>query len=302
MADLVMDRQMIGKPKEKYWITYIKKRLSPERKKNFLGFVSGQTGSGKSWASISIAQDIDPNFNIDQIVFRGIDLMALINSKKLKRGSAIVFEEVGVELSNRNWMSDLNTLINHVIQTFRHEGYALIMNSPFMDYLDSASRKLFHAEITMESIDFNTQESITKPLLIQYNSKKQKFYFKRLKVITSEGIVPISRWRIHKPQPQELIDQYEAKKREYTSKLNKQVEGTLRANEKEKEEENKLKEPKELTEKQKEIFAMYEDGLKAEEIALELKKHPTVIYFHLSAIRKKGYDIDNKHKKVQMGD
>ena len=81
----VVDRALMNKPREKYWISYIKQRIS--KNKNFLGFISGQTGSGKSWSSIAIAEQLDPEFNIDRCVFSGLELMALINSGELKRGS-----------------------------------------------------------------------------------------------------------------------------------------------------------------------------------------------------------------------
>lgn len=291
MGELVLDREMIDRPKEKYWISYIKSRvLNTKKNKNFLGFISGETGSGKSWSSLSIGEDCDPEFNVDRVVFSGFELMTLINSGKLKRGSAIVFEEVGVEMSNREWASVTNKMINYLIQTFRHQGFILIMNSPFMDFLDSATRKLFHAEMQTAGINLETQETRLKPLLIQYNSKKEKFYYKRLKVITKEGILPISVWNVPKPSSK-LIEEYEVKKKAYTSKLNKNIMKELKIVEDKKQEKDKEQKQEELTEKQTMIYEMSKEGLKPIDISIKLKKHISVIHFHLRAIEKKGFKI-----------
>jgi len=42
LSERVVDKRLLGKPKEKYWVTYIKQRI--KKNKNFLGFISGQTG------------------------------------------------------------------------------------------------------------------------------------------------------------------------------------------------------------------------------------------------------------------
>ena len=173
MADIVL-----AKTQQKHWINYILQRI--KKNKNFLAFVGGQTGSGKSWSCLRIAQELDAEFNIGRVVFTGLELMNLINSGKLKRGSVIVFEESGVEMNNRNWQSVVNKLLNYLLQTFRHLGFILIMNSPYMDFIDAGTRKLFHAEMQTVGINYDKGTVRLKPQLISYNSRMQKFYYKRL--------------------------------------------------------------------------------------------------------------------------
>src|SRR3989344_3364139 len=157
----VVSKEILGKPKEKYWISYIRQRI--RQQKNFLGFLSGPTGSGKSWSCLRIAEELDPEFNIDRCVFGGLELMNLINSGKLKRGSVIIFEEMGVEMSNKMWHSVTNQMLNYLMQTFRHLGFILLMNSPYMDFVDSATRKLFHAEMQTMKISFDKGVVYLKP-------------------------------------------------------------------------------------------------------------------------------------------
>lgn len=277
MANLVLP-----KPKEKHWITYIKQRI--KKNKNFLGFISGQTGSGKSMCSLRIAEELDPEFSIDRIVFNGIELMDLINSDKLKKGSVIVFEEAGVEMNNKNWASVTNKMLNYLLQTFRHRCFILIFNSPYMDYIDASSRKLFHAEMQTLGINFNKKTCKLKPQLIQYNGRMQKFYYKRLKVITEKGCVPIDYWNIDLPS-KELRDSYEKKKREFTDKLNKKIYDELS------ELNNKSKGKKELTDIQKEILECLKKGMNVERIATIRGKDKDVIYSSMRLIKKKGYEF-----------
>lgn len=282
MPDITLDRKLLNKPKQKYWITYIKQRI--KKNKNFLGFVSGPTGSGKSWSSLRIGEQLDKDFNIDRVVFTGLELMKLINSDKLSKGSVIVFEEVGVEMNNRNWASVTNKMLNYLIQTFRHRCFVLIMNSPYMDFVDSATRKLFHAEMQTVGINFKTNECRLKPQLIQYNSRMSKFYYKRLRVIKQEGVIPISIWNVKKPS-KEMIKAYESKKRQYTDKLNTKIMNELQ----------ELKEKSEgkpkLTQIQQDTVDMLKDGLTVDQIAITRDRTKRTVQATISALKNKGYEV-----------
>lgn len=269
---------VVQQDQEKSWVRYIQQRIS--RNKNFLGFLSGPTGSGKSWSSLSICRMVDDEFDISRIVFGGIELMDLINDGNLRKGSAICFEEVGVEMSSRNWQSITNKMLNFLIQTFRHRNIILLMNSPYMDFLDASTRRLMHAEFQTISIKDNHVR--LKPQLIQYNSRMQKFYYKYLKVVTKAGAVPVSRWNI--PRPSEaLIKDYEIKKRKFTDSLNKRIHKELM-------DVNKKDKPG-LTDVQQDIVDMLKEGNTIDKIALKRDRHPGVIYKAIELIKKKGYKI-----------
>lgn len=285
----VIDKKLLKKPKEKHWISYIKQRI--RKNKNFLGFISGQTGSGKSYSSLRICEELDSSFNISRCVFGGLELMNLINSDVLKRGSAICFEEVGVEMSNKNWASITNKMINYLLQTFRHKGFILIMNSPYMDFVDASTRKLFHAEMQSVAIDFKKNEVLLKPQLIQYNPRLKKFYYKRLKVIKAEGKMPIDIWRVRKPS-EELRVAYEKKKMEYTTRLNKKIQEELEAVE------NKGRKWKELTEVQEDILGLIKKGLNVKQIASIRDRNESSIKHTMKFIKNKGYQFKPVYDKL----
>ena len=144
---------------EYYWVRYIKQRT--RQNKNFLFIISGQTGSGKSWSGLSIGEMVNKDFDVGRVVFRGKELMVLINSKApKKKGTFILWDEAGIDLSNRNWQANANRMINFLMQTFRHRCFVLCFTAPYSDFIDKSTRKLFHAEFRTISIDFKKRKTI----------------------------------------------------------------------------------------------------------------------------------------------
>lgn len=270
--------------KEKYsWVKYIHKRIDDN--KNFIMIISGPTGSGKTWAGLSLGELSDPDFSIDNVVFKGTELMKLINSGELKSGSVILWDEAGIDLSSRSWQSMMNKMLNFLLQTFRHKNFILIMTAPYGDFIDSSSRKLFHAEFETQSINKSLKTCTTKPKLLQYNSQMKKWYTHYLKVIKKDiGTIKITRWAIPKPS-NELIKVYEQKKTIFTTELNKNIEKSL----------NKLEKNDEdvLTDRQKEILSFWKKGMYHQGIiAKEIGTKESTISDNIKWMKKKGYDRD----------
>lgn len=246
-----------------YWIQYLHQRI--RNNKNFLGITTGPTGSGKSYTALSIGEMTDKNFDVDRVVFTGRELMDLINNGNLKKGSVIIWDEAGIDLSSRSWQSLTNKMINFLIQTFRHKNFILLFTTPYSSFVDKATRKLFHAEFRTVSIDYKKKTCKIKPQLIQYNSRMDKFYYKYLRIVTKKGVVPLVEWNVPSPSP-ELVKKYEAKKTAFTKQLNREIESQLN------------KDNKELPKLQEKIKKCWERGIFLQkDIAEELNiTQPTV--------------------------
>lgn len=201
-------------------VRYIHRRI--HNNKNFLATITGPTGSGKSWTALSLGELIDPNFSVDRIIFKGKELMKLINDGNLTPGSVIVWDEAGIDLSNRNWQSVTNKMLNALLQTFRHKNFILFFTVPYHDFIDSSTRKLFHADFETQKINKNQGKVIIKPKLLQYNSNMGKWYRKYLKIIDNGATVKIRRWAVPRPS-QKLIDEYEQRKNLFTKDLNQDI-------------------------------------------------------------------------------
>lgn len=272
--------------KKKSFSHYIKSRI--KRNKNFLGLFVGPTGSGKSYSSIRLAENLDPKFDIVRVVFSAKEFMKVINEGKIRKGQVIVWEEIGISMNARSWQSLTNKLINYVMQSFRHKNIIVLMNCPDPTFLDIATRKLLHCIFETESIDFKNKQVIVKPKLIQVNKVTGKVYMKYLRVITEEGVLPFNKLRLGLPN-QRLRIQYENKREEFTKKLNINIHKQLKKMEEI--EEEKLKPIKELTRRQMQILKYLKDGLLMPEIASKLKIHVSVVHFHVNQSKKKGYQI-----------
>jgi type II secretory ATPase GspE/PulE/Tfp pilus assembly ATPase PilB-like protein len=206
-------------------VRYIQRRI--KNNKNFLATITGPTGSGKSWSALSMAKLIDPTFTADRVIFRARELMKLINEGNLGAGSVIVWDEAGIDLSNRNWQSVTNKMLNALLQTFRHKNFILFFTVPYHDFIDSASKKLFHADFETQRINKNQGLVIIKPKLLQYNSNLSKWYRKYLKVQINNKIVKIKRWAVPRPD-EELVRAYESRKNLFTQDLNKDIDNQLK--------------------------------------------------------------------------
>ena len=205
-------------------IRYIKKRI--KNNKNFLCTITGPTGSGKSWTALSIGELLDEEFNCDRVIFKARELMKLINEGNLKPGSVIVWDEAGIDLSNRNWQSVTNKMLNALLQTFRHKNFILFFTVPYNDFIDSSSKKLFHADFETQRINKTESVVVLKPKLLQYNSNMGKWYRKYLKVNQNNKMVKIRRWKVPKPS-KKLIDAYEERKNIFTKNLNAGIDAQL---------------------------------------------------------------------------
>jgi ABC-type dipeptide/oligopeptide/nickel transport system ATPase component len=219
-----------GKPKPHAWARWMVGRTMRKNNNNLVAIV-GKTGSGKTWAGISICEimsEIDGvPFTIDHIVFSLTELMELINSGKLKRGSKIVFDEPQISIGAREFQSEANKVFNFLVSTFRHRNFTLFFCTPFEKLLDKSTRRLFHSKFETLSINPNKQTCRIKPRYLEYSDFKDDPYRKQLLAIVKESNGKTSEhkvayWDVPKPS-QALIDQYETKKRAFTDRLNKNI-------------------------------------------------------------------------------
>lgn len=263
---------------------YIKSRIKKNR--NFLGMFVGSTGSGKSYCSLRLAENLDGSFDINRVAFSAKEFMDIINSGTLKKGSVIIWEEIGIGMNSRNWQSLSNKMINFLMQSFRHQNLIVLMNCPDASFLDVSVRKLLHCIFETESIDHKEKVVVVKPKLIQVNQTTGKVYMKYLRLATSEGTIPFARLKLGLPT-KKLVDEYEVKKKEFTQMLNKKIHTQLIKLE----DDEKPKPLKELTYKQENVLKMLKEGMLIHEVAKELGLDKDTVNKHIQAVKKKGYGV-----------
>jgi DNA-binding CsgD family transcriptional regulator len=270
------------------WIKYIHQRIS--KNKNFLGIVVGKTGSGKTFSALSMAEQLDPEFNINRVCFKATELMKLINSGSLKSGSVVLWDEAGIDLSNRSWQSAINKVMNYLLQTFRHRNFILLFTSPDLGFIDASTRRLFHTLFQTTKINIANKTCALKPKLMDYNPTYNKIYTPYLKVRKNGHYVKIKVWNVKMPS-KKLVEEYEKKKNEYTDKLNREIEKTLISLEEKDNDNDSIKSnKKELTDKQKQILELIQKN-RIDDTAKIIGIGSSSVREQMKRIIKKGYKL-----------
>jgi hypothetical protein len=215
----------MGNPLHNYIIWRVKKN------KNAIVVWNGPTGCGKTYGAIGdcyeLARLLGTNFsvkaNVDFRFDKMLEKMALPENQK--PGTCFVFEEIGVTGgggSSREWQSKVNRFFFSFLQTARHRNQVLMFTCPHFSFLEKGSRTLVHLQMTSDRIDFKKKLSYWHPYYLQTNQKTGKTYFKYLRVKT-DGVS--CKYKTHTVVllPQEVIEEYEKLKTDFTTGLYKQA-------------------------------------------------------------------------------
>lgn len=201
----------------KIYCKFVRDRVMKQNK-NFLCCIIGATGTGKSYCGITLGEKLDPAFSVDNIVFSQDELLDLLNSGNLKRGSVILYDEIGVTQNARNWYSQTNKMLNAILCTFRHLNLIVFFTVPSITFVDKQARMLFHGIIETKKIYHKLKVSNVKAYFIRYSQHTGKIYntflgaYYKGKGIKLKNIeVPLA----SKP----LVKAYEKKRFEFASKL-----------------------------------------------------------------------------------
>src|SRR3990167_2762625 len=151
-----------------------------------LSIFTGKRGKGKSRSAISFGSLIDinkigqPRFflycdnkgkshPLSRVVYHISDLVRLTTqlNPPLPKGSAVVFDEVGVESSQYDYREKKNLIIRHVLNTYRYRCLNCIMTFPDLNSISIGARKLIDYVFDVRMRKSNHTE--IKPYAIYYD-------------------------------------------------------------------------------------------------------------------------------------
>ena len=199
--------ELINNSNSMWLLQWIRNRIKKNR--NLIALFIGDTGSGKSYSSIRLAETIDPAFSVDRIVFTVEDFMKLINSG-LPKGSVIIFDDAGLGINARLWQEASAIVFGMVTQGFRYKQIILFITVPDDTFIERQSRRLVH--IRFESTDV---QGLMKPKLISRNTFDPEHPLAKYPIIR-RGIKKITIKLIKFQMPsKEIVEPYEIKKNEY---------------------------------------------------------------------------------------
>lgn len=185
---------------------------------NNLILCHGPPGSGKSHSSLGLCQLLDPSFTIDNVVFSTLELIELIKSKKLHRGSAVMFEEAGVGASNRNYYTSENKSLSFINQIFRTMNLHFIYTVPKPEMVDRALRPLIHFHIEPRFIDRKKNVVLCAFFNVNYDGKKDVWWKSHMRFWKSRKCVVAKTFEIPDASP-ELCKAYEAKRQKFVEQV-----------------------------------------------------------------------------------
>lgn len=179
----------------------------------------GPTGSGKSYTCLSLGQQLDPNFSADNVVFDSEQFVKLIQSGKLKKGSVVVFEELGVAANARNWGKDDNIWLSYITQVFRTMNLIVLYTVPRLEFVDMQIAKLTHGHIEALKVDFARKKTIVKVYdPVQYYPKQNKWYKHYVSYRKEGKSYKINRYYVRRVA-KEIAKTYELKRDAYLTDL-----------------------------------------------------------------------------------
>jgi len=131
-----------------------------ENNENVLAVFIGKPGAGKSFAALSLAEILDPDFSIKRVAFNSTEFINILKDESIPSGSVIVFDEAGVGINAKQFQSTTNKMINYIMQVFRYRNLIVFFTVPHFDFIDKSTRSLFHAMI--EPIKKNKSETMSR--------------------------------------------------------------------------------------------------------------------------------------------
>lgn len=206
-----------------------RKRLAQD--KNNLVVFSGETGSGKSMASLDFARKLDPTFCLDDIVFTVPDFLARVKDLKAQgdaAGKVVVFEEVGIGADSRESMSKKNIAFGQILKLFRYLQISVVFNVQNLQMFDVNGRRLIHYHAVMAGIDRRRKRAATHFFIVDSHHSfegEPRYFFPVLEIKNLHLVYQIDPVWFNLP-PVSLTNPYKRKKDEFlddlVSKMEKQ--------------------------------------------------------------------------------
>lgn len=198
------------------------------RNMNFMAAICGEVGSGKSYAALSLAEMLDPDFSIEQVAFSVEEFVELVN-EDYPEGSFIVMEESSVSMNAQTWWDSDQIQVGNILDTWRHQNRGAIFTLPAFGQLQKNARGRMHGLGQTRGIDYQEEVAALRYRYIQQDSDTGKIYKKYHRLPHPETGVETQYTWIGLPKPsQELLDAYEERKEQFTDELNQEILNNIR--------------------------------------------------------------------------
>jgi ABC-type dipeptide/oligopeptide/nickel transport system ATPase component len=199
---------------ERWAVHEIERRLEANR--NIIVLLIGESGSGKSWAALRLAEQVDPGFNAKRrLVFTLDGLMALLNAPEaIQPGDVVVWDEAGIGASARQAMTKVNVIFSAIVESVRFRRFALLFTVPDLAMIDPNARRMCHLILESKGVDEAAGKTTFKPFYPKHG--KDDTMIPVYPVLSPEGRPSYQLRHISITRPSKaLSDEYEILRAEY---------------------------------------------------------------------------------------
>jgi len=166
-------------------LSFIYERVH-KKNKGFNIIIEGETGSGKSYSGLRLAEILDPTFDIEKDILYTIDeyLMRIAEmdaiDKKCKndeeraekvRGKVIIIDEAGNVADSLDFQKKLVKHLKRSLQVCRYLGIIVLFITPKAEHFLKSARELMHLKFVSKGVNFSDNRSMVKPYRILTNAK-----------------------------------------------------------------------------------------------------------------------------------
>lgn len=225
--------EKLRKPNENHVPWLLRRIWDRINRKNehFMGVIVGREGSGKSYTAIKIADNVDPTFNADRVIFDVADLLEELKDGNHDAGNWYVLDEAGVQLGRRSWQERSQVLANQALQLIRDHNLGLIFTLPRLSEFDSQAEGRLQAAF-----------EVTKKVDGEYVEGKWKFFdpdrmddsgtiYKKYPRRRQHGELKKIRKLRFTPPETDVVGEYEEQKNEFQEEFYQKTIDKIRGNE-----------------------------------------------------------------------
>lgn len=233
------DEEIFKKVHQNPFLFHVYKKVHVKRE-NALILVTGKVQKGKSTVARKVCWDLDRTFNIDRVVWEPVEFVDAL-MKKMKRGNAINFEEIGTEsggIPKRKWFAFNNLVINDILQTFGFEGLIVVFTVPTLKYVDSNALTLIDYRIKVIDKDLNDNTNICKIYRTEYDEDQDKIYRYKLKNPLTNQKVGL--YKMRQCNSKKLENDYAIKEAEFKKNIQIKIKQRMKKDFTESESEEKI--------------------------------------------------------------
>jgi ABC-type glutathione transport system ATPase component len=197
--------------------------------KNWLAAFIGETGSGKSYGAMHVAEMIDPDFPKDasRVYFSIESMIDDIENESITQGDCVILDETGVSFSNKKWFSQENRNFGWLLQAVRCKNFAIIFCLPSLSFMDKTGRLLMHTIVQTRHVDRMKKVVVAVWKNTRWNDINNTMYYQFPRIKVNGKTVRVNVMHIHKPS-EELIKNYEVKKKAFVDNLLTQAKANIK--------------------------------------------------------------------------